>query len=73
MLVTIDNGGCVTIHCKDGKGRTGLVAAMMLTCHGWPIEKVISCIQKVRPEALKSQKTISLSQIFLRTERMGPL
>ncbi|WP_404842725.1 hypothetical protein [Colwellia sp. BRX8-2] len=31
------NGGCVTIHCKGGKGRNGLVAAMILTCYDWPI------------------------------------
>ncbi|MEH6385851.1 MAG: tyrosine-protein phosphatase [Colwellia sp.] len=64
ILATIDNGGCVTIHCKGGKGRTGLVAAMMLTCHGWPIEKIISAIQKVRPEALKIKEQLAYLTTF---------
>lgn len=64
ILTTIINGGCVTIHCKGGKGRTGLVAAMILTCYGWPIEKVISSIQKVRPEALKVKEQLAYLSSF---------
>ncbi len=64
ILATIINGGCLTIHCKGGKGRTGLVAAMILTCYGWPIEKVISCIQNVRPEALKVKEQLAYLRYF---------
>ncbi|MFT7006978.1 MAG: protein-tyrosine phosphatase [Colwellia sp.] len=64
ILATIINGGCVTIHCKGGKGRTGLVAAMILTCYGWSIEKVIGCIQKVRPEALRVKEQLAYIRSF---------
>ena len=32
IFATIKSGGSIAIHCKGGTGRTGLVAAMILSC-----------------------------------------
>jgi len=65
VLSTLRGGGCIIIHCKGGTGRTGLVAAMILSCYGWPISKVISCIQNIRPNALKNTNQLAYLHLFI--------
>ena len=64
ILETIENEGCLVIHCKGGTGRTGLVAAMILYCYGYPIEKAIDCVQNVRHEALRNKEQVAYLHSF---------
>ncbi len=52
ILAVLKNQGTIAVHCKGGTGRTGLVIALILLAVGWPYEKVISQVQKIRPKAL---------------------
>ncbi|MCL1065789.1 tyrosine-protein phosphatase [Shewanella olleyana] len=54
ILSIITSKGTIAVHCKGGTGRTGLVIGLMLLAHGWPADKVISEVQKIRPKALKN-------------------
>jgi len=65
ILAIINSGGSVAIHCKGGTGRTGLVAAMILSCYGWPIEKIINAVQLARPQALKNKIQLAYLQAFV--------
>lgn len=53
ILEVINNKGTIAVHCKGGSGRTGLVIGLILLAIGWPGEKVIEEVQKIRPKALK--------------------
>jgi len=58
ILEVINNQGSVAVHCKGGSGRTGLVIALILLAFGWPAQKVIQEVQKIRPNALKNAKQL---------------
>ncbi|MGR5542522.1 phosphatase, partial [Vibrio campbellii] len=44
-------GGKVAMHCMGGSGRTGLFAAHLLLEKNWPLDKIISEVQALRPGA----------------------
>ena len=54
ILEVINNKGTIAVHCKGGSGRTGLVIGLILLAYGWPNEKIIEEVQKIRPKALKN-------------------
>jgi len=58
ILEVVNNQGSVAVHCKGGSGRTGLVIALILLAFGWPAQKVIQEVQKIRPNALKNTKQL---------------
>ena len=68
LLETLKSGGGIAIHCKGGTGRTGLVAAMLLTHFGYSYEKTIKLIQNVRPKALRNDAQLAYFKSF--TERL---
>ncbi|MGF1698616.1 cyclin-dependent kinase inhibitor 3 family protein [Vibrio lamellibrachiae] len=47
----IAEGGKVALHCMGGSGRTGLFAAHLLLERQWPLEKIITDVQALRPGA----------------------
>tara|TARA_Y100001956_G_scaffold82613_1_gene104349 strand:+ start:13836 stop:14327 length:492 start_codon:yes stop_codon:yes gene_type:complete len=47
----VENGGKVAMHCMGGSGRTGLLAAHLLLEKAWPLEKIVSQVQALRPGA----------------------
>jgi protein-tyrosine phosphatase len=64
ILATIKNEGCLVIHCKGGIDRTGLVAAMILYCYGYPIEKAINCVQSIRHNSLRNKEQLAYLYSF---------
>jgi len=58
LLAVINNQSTITIHCKGGYGRTGLVASLILLHYGLMPEDVLQKIQKIRPNSLKNQQQL---------------
>ncbi len=48
-------GGNVALHCKGGSGRTGLLAAHVLSELNWSAESIMSEVQQFRPNAFTLQ------------------
>jgi len=53
LVEILANKGTIAVHCKGGSGRTGLVIGLLLLAAGWPSERIIEQVQKLRPKALK--------------------
>ncbi|WP_427983768.1 tyrosine-protein phosphatase [Agarivorans sp.] len=51
FLQLLNNGMNLTIHCKGGSGRTGLLAARIMLALGIELDEAISKIKAVRPNA----------------------
>ncbi len=51
FIQLLNNGMNLSIHCKGGSGRTGLVAARIMLALGFELEEAISKIKAVRPNA----------------------
>lgn len=58
ILNELKNKAVVAVHCKGGTGRTGTVIAMLLLALGWPVNKIVEEVQKVRPKALRIQQQL---------------
>ncbi|MDO6446457.1 tyrosine-protein phosphatase [Colwellia sp. 1_MG-2023] len=54
ILANIQNKGTIAVHCKGGSGRTGLVIGLILLAFGYPSNKIIEIVQKIRPNSLKN-------------------
>lgn len=64
----LDNGEKVALHCMGGSGRTGLLAAHLLGEKGWPLEKVVTKVQALRPGAFTKPNQIEYVHQLLRAE-----
>lgn len=53
ILTLVRAGRNVVIHCRDGLGRTGLVASCCLTALGASVDEAVSIVQKVRPHTME--------------------
>jgi len=49
LLESLRDGGRILIHCKEGIGRSGLVAARLLIESGIDADSAISAVRKARP------------------------
>jgi len=49
------HGRNVVIHCRGGQGRTGMVAAALLTTYGHDAQTAIDIVRAVQPHAVASQ------------------
>lgn len=47
-------GRNVVIHCRGGQGRTGMLAAALLTTYGHDAESAIGMVRAVQPRAVES-------------------
>ncbi|MHA3053472.1 phosphatase domain-containing putative toxin [Acinetobacter sp. ANC 4640] len=59
ILHRLKDGERIAIHCKGGSGRTGLIAAVLLTSLGLPLAEATTQIQALRPKALKHPVHVS--------------
>lgn len=64
ILSTINTKETIAVHCKGGTGRTGLVIGLILLALGWPCERVIETVQKIRPNALKNDVQLDYLTTF---------
>ena len=65
ILDVINNKGTIAVHCKGGTGRTGLVIGLILLAFGWPSNKVIEQVQKIRLKALKNPVQLDYFNSYL--------
>lgn len=49
LLEALRDGGRILIHCKEGVGRSGIVAARLLIESGVAADSAISAVRKARP------------------------
>lgn len=47
-------GGRVLVHCHGGKGRSGMIAARILTEFGLPAPEAVAAIRQSRPGAVET-------------------
>lgn len=52
ILALLQAGNTVAIHCKGGSGRTGLMAAILMTQLGYSKADATAKVQSLRPKAL---------------------
>lgn len=52
VTAAIDAGETVLIHCKGGRGRTGMLAAACLVEQGYTVETAIDTVRQYREGAL---------------------
>lgn len=52
VVAAVSAGETVLIHCKGGRGRTGLLAAAALVQLGYGPDAAIAAVRQVRPGAL---------------------
>lgn len=63
LVQLLRDGKRIVIHCKEGIGRSAIVAVRLLIELGTPAELAIKLVQKARPESLRlySQEKYCLS------------
>lgn len=54
----LENSETITVHCKGGSGRTGLVIALLLRALGWDKEKAKETVQGYRPNTITEPKRV---------------
>lgn len=57
----IEQGEKIALHCMDGSGRTGLLAAHLLLEKDWSLEEIIARVQALRPGAFT--KSVQLDYV----------
>ncbi|MBU2870542.1 tyrosine-protein phosphatase [Colwellia sp. E2M01] len=65
ILNVINNKGTIAVHCKGGSGRTGLVIGLIMLATGLSGDKVISEVQKIRPNSLKNPVQLNYFNSYL--------
>ncbi|MGY5452439.1 phosphatase domain-containing putative toxin [Agarivorans sp. MS3-6] len=60
----INSGVSLSLHCKGGSGRTGMVAARIMLALGFELDDAISKIKAVRPNAFTVPAQLEYIQKF---------
>ncbi|TVQ34907.1 MAG: phosphatase [Geminicoccaceae bacterium] len=64
----LDQGQRIAVHCRGGRGRSGLVAARLLIERGCDADAAISAVRAVRPEAIETPEQMAYVRAVLRRE-----
>ena len=59
ILETLRGGGRVAMHCAAGLGRTGMMAAKMLTVLGVSADDAILRVQSTRPGSIETEAQLA--------------
>lgn len=51
---TLDRGGRVLFHCRGGRGRSGMIAALVLIERGEPWSEALRRVREIRPGAIET-------------------
>lgn len=54
MVSSLDAGASLLVHCRGGRGRSGLVTATLLVAGGLAVEEAIALVRQVRPGAIET-------------------
>lgn len=54
VLESLRDGGRLVVHCAGGLGRSGMVAAKLLTALGAPAKHAIATVRQIRPGAIET-------------------
>jgi protein-tyrosine phosphatase len=54
ITARLQAGSSVVVHCRAGKGRSGLVAAAVLAAFGQPPSSAIGSVRRARPGAVET-------------------
>ena len=65
LLEYLRSGEKIAIHCKGGLGRSGTIAALLLSHLGFSTEKSIELVRKSRPGAIESTE----QEIFIQANK----
>lgn len=60
-------GETVVIHCRGGQGRTGMLAAALLTTYGHDAEAAIATVRRAQPKAVESATQQRYVEVFAAT------
>ncbi len=65
IITVLDKQGTITIHCKGGYGRTGLVAGLILLRYALTAEQAMAKVQAVSPNSLKNKLQLAYFNLFM--------
>jgi hypothetical protein len=60
LLARLDTGARVLIHCRAGRGRTGMLAATLLVRSGMSADRAITTVRAVRPGTLETDAQLDI-------------
>ena len=55
----LDDGGSVLLHCRGGKGRSGMVALRLMVERGEPAAAALARLRTVRPGAVETAEQLA--------------
>lgn len=55
LHAVLDGGGAVLLHCKGGKGRSGMIALRLMVERGEDPEAALTRLRAVRPGAVETE------------------
>jgi len=56
IVPVLEQGARMVVHCAGGLGRSGMIAAKLLTACGMAPDEAISQVRKVRPGAIETRE-----------------
>lgn len=58
----LDRGGAVLLHCRGGKGRSGMVALRLMVERGEPAETALARLRQARPGAVETAEQLAWAE-----------
>ena len=64
LLLRLEQGENIVIHCRGGLGRTGLLAACLLCANNFSVKDAIALVRARRQGAIQTKKQEDFIQLF---------